>query len=85
MARIPVTEEVITDSDLKARMLFDPYDWKDLADRMEWGIQNRGSLLGYQKPFYEKLSKRTWRQVVDEYIDILDRVSSKGVIRHEGM
>lgn len=75
MARIPVTEEVITSQDLQELMLFDPYDWKDIADRIEWGLKNRQLLLEKQKPFYEKLAQRTWRNVVDEYVEILDRIS----------
>ncbi len=77
MARIPVTLEVIKDPDLDQDMLFDPYDWKDMADRIEWGLQNKESLLAKQKIFYDVLKQRTWKTVVDEYIAILDRISTK--------
>jgi len=76
MARIAVTEEVITDPDLQGVMLFDPYDWKDMAARIEWALQNRPALLDRQLKFYESHSQRTWRHVVDEHIAILDRISS---------
>lgn len=76
MARIPVTEEVVTDRDLQEQMLFDPYDWEDMADRIEWGLNNRHALLEKQMPLYNQLSRRTWRHVVDEYIEILDRIST---------
>lgn len=76
MARIPVTEEVITDKELQNIMLFDPYDWKDIARRIEWAIRNRDSLYTAQKPFYDMLATRTWRHVVNEYVNILDRISS---------
>ncbi len=75
MARIPVTEEVITDFELQQQMLFDPYDWKEMADKIEWGINNHYALLEKQKPLYNKLSQRTWRHVVDEYVEILDVIS----------
>jgi len=75
MARIPVTEEVITDHVLQQQMLFDPYDWKEMADKIEWGLKNHDSLLAMQKPLYNQLSQRTWRHVVDEYVEILDRIS----------
>jgi glycosyltransferase involved in cell wall biosynthesis len=75
MGRIAVTEEVITDPDLQDAMLFDPYDWKDMAARIEWALQNREALLTRQLKFYAKLSQRTWRHVVDEHIAILDRIS----------
>ena len=76
MARIPVTEEVIINPELQDAMLFDPYDWKDIADKIEWGLQNRQLLLTRQKPFYEQLAQRSWRNVVDEYVEILDRIST---------
>jgi len=76
MARIPVTEEIITDQELQQQMLFDPYDWKDIAARIEWGLNNLHALLEIQKPVYEQLSRRTWRIVVDEYIAILERIST---------
>jgi glycosyltransferase involved in cell wall biosynthesis len=75
MGRIAVTEEVITDPALQDVMLFDPYDWKDMAARIEWALQNREALLTRQLKFYAKLSQRTWRHVVDEHIAILDRIS----------
>ena len=75
MARIPVTEEVITDPELQQQMLFDPYDWKEMADKIEWGLNNRFALLAKQKLLYNQLSQRTWRHVVDEYVEILDRIS----------
>lgn len=77
MARIPVTEEIITNHNLQQQMLFDPYDWKDIAARIEWGLNNSHALLKIQQPVYEQLARRTWRTVVDEYIEILDRISAK--------
>jgi glycosyltransferase involved in cell wall biosynthesis len=78
MARIPVTEEVITNPDLQSQMLFDPYDWKDMANRIEWALENRAALLARQRPFYDRLAQRTWRQVVDDHIEILDRIAAQG-------
>ncbi len=76
MARISVTEEIITGQDLQQQMLFDPYDWKDIAARIEWGLNNRHALLEIQTPVYDQLARRNWRDVVDEYIAILDRIST---------
>jgi glycosyltransferase involved in cell wall biosynthesis len=82
MARIAVTEEIVTDPDLQAAMLFDPYDWRSMAERIEWGLQNRAALLAQQKPLYERLARRTWRHVVDDHIDILDGIAAeRGVAR----
>jgi hypothetical protein len=57
-------------------MLFDPYDWRDMASRIEWALRNRENLLAAQSEFYLELSKRTWRNVVDDYVDILDGLAA---------
>jgi glycosyltransferase involved in cell wall biosynthesis len=75
MARIPVTEEIVVDPELAETMLFDPYDWRDMADRIEYGLSNRQALLNMQMPLYQNLATRTWRTVVDEYIDVLEKIS----------
>ena len=75
MSRIAVTEEVITDPSLQEQMLFNPYDWKEMADKIEWGLNNHDALLETQKRLYKQISKRTWSHVVDEHIEILDRIS----------
>lgn len=75
MANIPVTTEVITDPNLQELMLFDPYDWQSLADRLEWAVYNKEELLKLQLPVYEQLNLRTWRHVVDEYLSILDQLA----------
>jgi len=76
MARIAVTEEVVTDPELQNLMLFDPYDWEDMAARIEWALQNKESLLERQLKLYERLAERSRKTVVNEYVAILDRISS---------
>jgi glycosyltransferase involved in cell wall biosynthesis len=76
MARIAVTKEVVTDPELQELMLFDPYDWEDMAARIEWALQNKETLLGHQLKLYERLAERSWRTVVHEHVAILDRISS---------
>jgi glycosyltransferase involved in cell wall biosynthesis len=76
MARIGVALEVITEPELREIMFFDPYDWKDIADRIEWALINRGVLLERQLPAYERLSKRTWSNVVDEHISLFEEIST---------
>lgn len=78
MSRIPVTEEVITDPALQELTLFDPYDWKDMAKKIEWALARRELLIARQMPFYNKLAQRTWRNVVDEYVAVLEQISSGG-------
>jgi glycosyltransferase involved in cell wall biosynthesis len=76
MARIAVTEEVVTDPGLRDMMLFDPYSWKDMASKIEWALGNRAQLLQSQRALYDQLTKRSWSSVVDEYITLLDGISS---------
>lgn len=78
MSRIPVTEEVIVDPIIQEQILFDPYDWQDMADKIEWGIKNRQQLFDIQKPLYDKLSQRGWGHVVNEYLEVLDYISGGG-------
>jgi glycosyltransferase involved in cell wall biosynthesis len=77
MARIAVTEEVITDPELRAMMLFDPYIWHDIADRIEWAIQNRDRLRSIQIAAFKAISLRTWDDVVADHIKILSRISAE--------
>ncbi|WP_454621622.1 glycosyltransferase [Bradyrhizobium cenepequi] len=79
MARIAVTEEVVTDPELRDLMLFDPYSWKNMAGKIEWALCNRAQLLQKQRALYDQLTKRSWTNVVDEYITLLDRISSDQV------
>lgn len=75
MARIPVTEEVLTDPQLQELTFFDPYDWQDLASRIEWALANRDELLAVQRKTYAQLAQRTWADVVDEHLQVLERIS----------
>lgn len=80
MARIPVTEEVLTDPALQIATLFDPYDWRDMGDRIEWALTHKDELLALQKPTYERLAKRTWQDVVQEHIAVLDRIAEESTV-----
>lgn len=74
MARIGVTEEVVTDPGLQAAMLFEPDDWRQMAERIEWALGNRQRLLAIQTPLYERLAKRTWTDVANQHIELLERI-----------
>lgn len=75
MSQIGVTEEVITDPKLQAEMLFDPYDWQDMAHKIAWALENRELLFQKQKPVYDIRTQRTWTHVVDDYVSLLDTIS----------
>lgn len=78
MGDIDVTREIITDPALRAASLFDPYDWRAMADKIEWALDNRESLYAQQRKFYDDvLAKRTWDDVVAEHIAILDEIAAQ--------
>jgi len=77
MGRIGVTEEVLTDPKLQEMSFFDPYDWKSIADKIEWALDNLEPLKEIQLKTYDQLVKRTWEDVVDEHILALDEVAQK--------
>lgn len=77
-ARLPVTLEVLNDAALQRVMYFDPYDWKDMAARILWGVQNRATLLAVEMPIYQQLLRRTWADVVGDHIDILNAIKKEG-------
>ena len=79
MSRIAVTEEVITDETLRHAMLFDPYDWRSVAERIEWGLVNREPLLAMQRPVFDVLARRSWHEVVDDHVRILESASAPSV------
>ncbi|MGY2199945.1 glycosyltransferase [Pseudomonas gingeri] len=76
MARTAVSEEIIQDPQIRKVTFFDPYDWRDMARGIEWGLEHREQLLAEQKKLYEVLLQRSWADVVNEHIEILDRISS---------
>lgn len=73
---IPVTEEILGGQEFYADMTFDPYDWRDMAARIEWALDHRDALFERQNAFYESvLVKRTWRDMVDDHIAIMERIA----------
>lgn len=77
MSRIAVTLEVLTDRELQQGSLFDPYDWRDMAARIEWAILNRAELLSLQQQTYTRLSERTWADVAREHTVLLDTIAAR--------
>ncbi len=76
MADIKVTEEVISDKQVYDGMSFDPFDWKALADKIEYALDNLDILYAQQRAFYEEhLIKRNWSNVVEEHISVLAKIS----------
>ena len=78
MGDIPVTSEVLTDPALREMTLFDPYDWRSMAEKIQWALENRVPLLERQRRYYQDvLAKRTWSDVVREHLDLLDDIARR--------
>lgn len=76
MSDIPVVRAEISNRDLSAKMLFNPYNPHSIADKIMWGIENRDALFKEQAALYEKFSERTWKQVVLEYNNVFSKTIS---------
>lgn len=76
MARIAVTEEILNHPELQDTTFFDPFDWADMAHRIEWALSHRAQLLPLQKNIYQRLIRRTWTDVVNEHITVLEAISA---------
>jgi len=76
MARIAVTEEILNHPELQDTTFFDPFDWEDMAHRIEWALSHREQLLPLQKNIYQCLIRRTWTDVVNEHITVLEAISA---------
>lgn len=68
MSDIPQVREVVYPFRLEQDMLFDPYDWKEMADKIQYALQNRDALYHKELPLYRELEKRTDNIVAEEYI-----------------
>lgn len=76
MARIAVTEEILNQPELQDTTFFDPFEWEDMACRIEWALSHREELLTLQKNIYQSLIQRTWTDVVNEHITVLEAISA---------
>lgn len=68
MSDIPQTREVVEAFGLADEMLFDPYDWRAMAERIEYGLENRAALYEQQLPLYRAMAERTAQVVAGEYV-----------------
>ena len=56
MSDIPVVSELVTDPELRSRMLFDPYLVKDMSQKILWGLDHRSELIAMQAGLFEIIS-----------------------------
>ena len=67
MARARFDEETLIGAGLE-EITFDPYDWKDLAKKIEYWLPRREELYHKELAFYKEMEKRTPDVVAREYI-----------------
>lgn len=68
MSDIPQVRDVVEQYGLEEEMLFDPYDWKALADKMADSLTHRNELYQMELPMYQKMAERTSKIVAQEYV-----------------
>jgi glycosyltransferase involved in cell wall biosynthesis len=72
MGRIPQIMEFVAGHDLED-CLFDPYDYRDIADKILYGLKNRELLAEKQRKLYEIHLERTRSgQAIREYIEAFE-------------
>lgn len=74
MSSLPVTIDTVP-HDLASRMLFDPYDTIDMANKIEWAVKHRADMFAMQRPLFESMKARTWGDVAKEYLVLLKEAS----------
>lgn len=70
MSDIPQVREIFEPAGL-GDCMFDPYDWMDIATKIEYGILKREEILTRQMTLYNELRRRTADVVAFEYIQEL--------------
>lgn len=71
MAATPMTSAEIADGRLAARMLFDPYDVRDIVATTSWALRHRDELLALQTPLDSMFRGRSWEVQARQYLDVL--------------
>lgn len=85
MSRIPQTQFLVNEFNLDNEMLFDPFDWRDIAEKMVWGLENRSKLFSMQIPMFNYLAQRSWDVVAQEYIQTFKRFIKNSEISSGGL
>ncbi|MDB4048720.1 glycosyltransferase [Luminiphilus sp.] len=77
LANTAVTNEFLKDDQLKNLSLFDPTDSSKIAEKISFALANREHLLAVQTEAYQPLLARTWENVVEEHVSLLDHISQR--------
>ena len=67
MSDIPQVREAIAGYSLEA-YVFDPYDYRDLAKKIVYGLEHKEELFHKESKLFEAMAGRTWEDVGREYV-----------------
>ncbi|SHO47113.1 glycosyltransferase [Anaerocolumna xylanovorans] len=67
MSKIPQVMEVVEGYELE-KYFFDPYNYLDMAAKIEYGLFHLDELYENEKILFDDLNKRTWTDVGEEYV-----------------
>lgn len=73
MSDIPQSREVLEPAGLE-EIMFDPYDWRSIAEKIEWALDRRQELYEKELPLYKELAKRTPEVVAAEYVKTFEHI-----------
>lgn len=66
MSDIPQVIDVTYGYDLED-CIFNPYDYKDMAEKIIYGLEHKVEIYEKQLKLYNKLAERTWEDVCEDY------------------
>lgn len=72
MSDIPQVREVLEKVDLE-EIIFDPYDWRSIADKIEWALSDLEGLYKKELTLYREMEKRTYSVVAAEYVQAFEK------------
>ncbi|MDO4921263.1 MAG: glycosyltransferase [Phascolarctobacterium sp.] len=76
MSDIPQVREVLEPAGLE-EIMFDPYDWRAIADKIEWALADIDGLYRKELPLYEEMAKRTYSVVAADYVKAFETFIEK--------
>lgn len=68
MSRIPQVTETVYGYGWDD-YLFDPYDYKDMANKIIYGLEHREELVSVQQVLFDDMKRRTWEVIGKEYVE----------------
>lgn len=73
MSDIPQVRNILEKYHLES-IMFDPYDYIKMAEKICWGLDNAEYLYEIELPLYLELEKRTPEFVAKEYVEVFRRI-----------